>query len=273
MRFKKEIIISILITIISLGVYLYLFDYADRRIVFLYEHIGLKPFDRMTTGRYWMTGFVLSGFLTFLYLIAQLISRFIIKMEKIYWVTIIKLSWIPLILGIVIITMTLGEPKMTLSIAISSATALMIGFSVADDLIMNFKSTITYLITGLGLVPFLVLFRALELPGKGILTLNISILVVVISIVCGFLWLLIANRLFIKHKAPLIKVIKGILAISYLGLPVFHYLIATPKGIPYITSSDNFFADNIVLRITNWILLILIVVLGDKLTKRIMPSG
>jgi hypothetical protein len=274
---KGEIIISILVIVISLGIYFYLFGCADRKIVFLYEHLGLTPFDRMTTGRYWMTGLVLSGFLTILYLITQLILRFTIKPEKISWKTIVKFSVIPLIIGVVLITMTLGEPKLTFLIAISSVLALTIGiaigFSVIDDLIKDYRPTFIYLICGLGLVPFLLFFRVLELPEKGILAMNISVLVIVISIVGGFFWLLISYRIFKYNRPRLTNVIKGTLAIGYIGLPLLHYLIATPKGIPYITSADNFFADNMILRITNWILLTLIVFLVDKLTKRTMPGG
>ena len=274
---KVEIIISIFVTVISLGIYFYLFGCADRKIVFLYEHLGLTPFDKMTIGRYWMTGLVLSGFLTILYLITRLILRFTIKLEKISWRTIIKLSVIPLIVGVVLITMTLGEPKLTFLIAISSSSALIIGvsigFSVVDDLIKDFSPTFIYLIFGLGLVPFLVLFRVLELPEKGILAMNISVLVIVSSIVGGFFWLLISYRIFKFNRPRLTDVIKGTIAIGYIGLPLLHYLIATPKGIPYITSADNFFADNMILRITNWILLILIVFLVEKLTKKTMPSG
>lgn len=273
---KAEILISILVIVISLGVYFYLFGCADRKIVFLYDHLGLTPFDKMTTGRYWMTGLVLSGFLTILYLIARLVLRFI-KSEKISWKAIVKYSMIPLIIGVVLITMTLGEPKLTFLIAISSALALMIGiaigFSVVDDLIKDYRSTFIYLIVGLGLVPFLLLFRVLELPEKRILAMNICVLVILISIVGGIFWLLILYRIFKKDRPTLINVIKGTVAIGYIGLPLLHYLTATPKGIPYITTADNFFADNMILRITNWILLILMVFLVDKLTIRIMPKG
>lgn len=267
---KKEIIISILIIFISLGVYFYVFGCADRKIVFLYDHLGLKPFDRITTGRYWMTGLVLSGFLTILYLIIQLILRFILKSE-ISWKTIAKFSFIPLYTGVVLITMTFGEPKMTFLIAISSVLALTIGiaigFSVIDDLIMDYRSAFIYLISGLGLVPLLILFRVLELPEKGILSMKISILIIVISIVGGFFWLLICYRIFKLNMPRFTNVIKGTLAIGYIGLPILHYLIATPKGIPYITSADNFFADNMILRITNWILLIFMVFLVDRLNN------
>jgi hypothetical protein len=265
------------VTSFGLGVYYYLFGCADRKIVFLYEHLGHTPFDSMTTGRYWMAGFLLSGLLTLLYLPASLILRLIIKSDKISWKPIVLFSMIPLMIGIVFIIMNLGEPKLTFIIAISSFLALIIGisigFSVIDDLIKDYKSRFTYLLFGLGLVPFLSLFRSLELPEKGILTMQISVLVIVISIVFGFFWLLIAYRIFKRCRPKWINEIKGTLLIGYIGLPVLHFLIATPKGIPYITTSDNFFADNMIIRLSNWILLFLMVFSVDKLTKRKKPVG
>lgn len=268
----SEIVISLLIISISLGVYLYLFNYADRKVVFLYDHLGHTPFDSVTSGRYWMTGFILSGFLTIIYLIIKLLLKLISGEDNPSWKTIIKISILPLIPGILIITMNFGEPKLPFLLAISSAftliVGLLIGLSIVDDLILNFKSTAKYLITGLGLVPFLIFFRALELPGKGILTMKISLVVAIISIVVGLFWLFMAHLLTRKNKTSFIKVITGTLAITYLGLPVLHYLVATPKGIPYITTSGNIFAENIALRIIIWFLLILLAFLGEKLSKR-----
>lgn len=266
----SEIIIAILIVLISLGVYSYLFNYADRKVVFLYYHLGHTPFDTMTSGRYWMTGFVLSGFLTIFYLIIKLTLKLLSAIDQPRWKTIVKMSFLPLLFGILIITMNFGEPKMTFSLAISSAATLIIGliigYSIVDDLFINFKSTKNYLITGLGLVPFLTLFRTLELPAKGILTWGTSITLTIISIGGGLLWLSIAH-LLTDNKSSLVKVLTGTMAITYLGGPVLHYLVATPEGIPYITTSGNVFAEDMVLRITTWILLILLAYLGEKLSK------
>ena len=71
---------------------------------------------------------------------------------------IIKISWIPLILGIVYIMVTFGEPQTLFLIAIGSVVTMVIGlafvFNTVDDLLTDFKSTIMYLITGLELVLF-----------------------------------------------------------------------------------------------------------------------
>lgn len=270
----SEIIISILIILISWAVYIYLFTFADRKIVFLYDHLRSTPFDVRTTGRYWMVGLVLSGFLTIAYLVLKLIIKLIPNSEESNWKAILKISCVPLALGIVIITMNFGEPQMTFLIAISSAASLIfgliIGLSVVDDLILNFTSTLIYIIMGLGMVPFLTLFRVLELPSKHVVTLTTATFVSVLSIIGGLFWIIITNN----HKVKIlpINIIKGTLIISYLGGPVLHFLFVTTNRIPYITASSNFFADNYLLRITTWILLILIVLLGDKLSKTIIPD-
>jgi hypothetical protein len=269
---KGDILASVFVTVISLSVYLYLFAYADRTIVFLYEHLGLNPFDKMTTGRYWMAGLILSGFLSVFYLIYRLIARWIFPSEDVSWLTVVRNSALPLIAGILFITMTFGEPVMPFSIAIGSALALIvgmaIGFSVVDDFLNDVRSTFVYLIGSLGMVPFLMLFRLLELPGKGGLSMITSVTIVWMTLIGGFVWLFLFFRLT-KHRSMQWKnVIKGTLAIAYIGLPMLHYFLATPKGIPYITTAENFFAKKMMVRIANWILLVGIVFMVDKLSQK-----
>jgi len=201
-----------------------------------------------------------------------LILLFIIKPVQISWKFIVMVSAIPLMIGVLLITMTLGEPKMTFLIAISSALALTIGiaigFSVVDDWIKDYKSTFIYLVFGIGLVPFLLFFRVIELPQKGLLAMDMALLVIVFSVAGGIFWLLLFYRIFKPTRPGRLNVVKGTMAIGYVALPFLHYLIATPKGIPYITTADNFFPENMILRVANWCLLLLMVFLVDKLIKR-----
>jgi hypothetical protein len=267
-----EFLIPSILIMVSLSVYLYLFGFADRKIYFLYGHLGLQPFDEMTMGRYWMTGLVLSGYLSVLYLLVRLIILFIIKSNNLSWITTIKLSALPLIFGILWITMTMGKPVMPFNIAFSSALALIIGTaigcSVVDDVINDYKSTCIYILFAVGLIPFLTLFRVIELPDKGLLSVNVSVLVIISVLLIACIWLLLLYRIFKKFRPKFFNIIKGTLAIAYVGLPVIHHLLATPKGIPYITTADNFFAAHIWIRMVNWAILILLVYGFDKLSKK-----
>lgn len=258
-----EITIAILILLFVWIVYTWLFMYADRKIVFLYDHLGSTPFDSITSGRYWMAGLLLSGFISVFYYTVRLAAGSDIEVS---WQGVMKKITIPLFVGIIFIMMTMGSPKMPLLIAISSATAttigLCIGLSVADDLMTHLLKTIAATAIGSGFVPFLILFRVLELPSNGIVTLNLAIWIVVLSVLAGFIWLWIATYFFRIYAPSRFQILKGILFLAYLVLPVIHYLFATPKGIPYITSSSNFFANNILLRFINWILLVVFVYTG-----------
>jgi len=136
---RYEIIIAIILIIITLGVFVYIFAFANREVVFLYNHLGFKPFDRITAGRYWMLGFIVSGFLAMLYFILRLILLFINNSitEILNCWSIIKITSIPLIFGIAIITMTLGDPILPFFTAISIPAVLIVGliieFSTIDD--------------------------------------------------------------------------------------------------------------------------------------------
>lgn len=260
----KEIIFSGVVLIVACGAFVYFFEYADREIVFLYNHNGWGPFHPMTAGRYWMLGLVLSGWMWPLFLPARWIKTDL--------KTVLKIISLPLIAGIVLITTLCGDPKMPFGIGLSAAIALLlglaVGFSVAGDLIDDFKKTLVHLITGLGLVPFLILFRTLELPGKGLMGWPGVSGVILFSIAGGLTWMIFSFIIFKKYNLSAFHLLKGILFLSYVALPVIHYFTATPKGIPYITTSDNFFADNLLLRVANWLLAIFMVVAVKKITGK-----
>lgn len=271
MKFR-EVVTVWLVILVSFSAYIYLFVFADRDVVFLTGQFSQDPFDSMTRGRYWMSGLVLGGMLTIIYLIIQGLFKGIIHSEIVSYKKVVGRALVPLNLGIVIIMMFFGDPAMTLPVALSAAFALssgiFIGFSVADDLFANYRSTFIYLSTGLGLVPILVLFRVLELPQRGILATNEAMLIALGVVLFGVGWLLLFYRMFRNKRPAWTHVLKGTLAAGYLGLPLLHYITATPEGIPYITSSDNFFADNMALRVTTWGLLMMLAFLADKLTRQ-----
>ncbi|MCF8295861.1 MAG: hypothetical protein K9I34_07330 [Bacteroidales bacterium] len=267
---RSEKFLAAFFALIALGVYGYIFGYADRRIVFLYEHLGFTAYDPITVGRYWMAGLLLSGFLSLLYMLIRVVGRFTLISNHLSGMKILQYAFLPLIPGILLIITLMGEPRLDISIAFSSLLALMvglvIGFNLADHSMTDFRRLIQHFLASLGLVPFLLLFRALELPGKGFLAMPLAVLISVLSLAGGFLWLYLAFRLHQTNRLSKSLLIQCTLAIAYLGLPMAHFLVATPPGIPYITSSDNFFADHWTLRILTWVLLPLLVFTAAKLT-------
>ncbi len=101
---------------------------------------------------------------------------------------------------------------------------------------------------GLGLVPALLLLRAVELPGRG---LSVSPAVAwgaaIGGLVAGALWLALVGGLRRWRRRPspnaLALFLAG-LALSYLLLPLAHYLLAGPPGFRYLSDAANFFAVN-----------------------------
>lgn len=267
-----EVVTAFLVILCSLGAYAYLFVFADREVVFLYGLFSQDPFDSMTRGRYWMSGLVLGGMLTIIYLVIQGFFKWIIHSETLSYKKVVGLALLPLNLGILSIMMFFGDPAMTVPLALSSAFALssgiFVGFSIADDLMADYRSTSIYLFTALGLVPFLLLFRVVELPQRGFLAASEALWIALGVLLVGFGWLLLCYRVF-RHKRPgWIHVLKGTIAAGYLGLPLLHYMVATPEGVPYVTSSDNFFADSLAIRLITWGFLMAMAFLADKLSRQ-----
>jgi hypothetical protein len=267
-----EITISMVFILLSILAYWYLFAIADRKAVFLYEHLGSEPFDQMTVGRYWMAGLILSGCLAMIYFFAKLLMRLIYKELQLNKLKILIFSSCILFPATCVIMMNGKHPVMPLDIALSSAIALIIGLALGLNYVdLLFKKTKTTLITTIyaaGIVPILILFRVIELPAKGILNEKTALLIFLSVLISGFLWLSLANRFTRKFRIHMKDTLTAGFFAAYVVLPMIHYLIATPKGYPYISSSDNFFPDSYLLRIVNWISVTAIVILADKLRKR-----
>ena len=261
----REVILSILVTILAIGAYLYASVFADRKNIFLYEHLGAGPFDPMTTGRYWMFGFVVAGFICALLFFILSLLNINKKRAGLNVTKIITYTSIPLLVSVLLIVLSFGEPALTFSLSLSTAVTLIfglvVGISFVNDLTTKWLITVKQMVIGVGLIPFAVLFRALELPGKGILSMNTAIKIPVATFVFGTIWVIVTKWIFRKQEIKNILVLREIAVMYCLGLPVIHFFVTVFERHPYITSSDNLFADNIWLRFINW-LLIAVVIIG-----------
>jgi hypothetical protein len=130
---------------------------------------------------------------------------------------------------------------------------------------------------GVGLVPPLLLLRAIELPARG---LSVSVLAAnvfaIASIVVGIVWLsgLSAARAWWRDPAPSVGAIfiAG-LCWSYLVLPLAHYIFATPSDFRYITTVNNFFAYAPEIQIAAWIVAGILAVGAAKLGNKVKFGG
>lgn len=262
--------------------YYYAFAVADRNTFFLYGHLGFKPLDDITVGRYWMTGFVFSGFVSVPALIMFLAFRMISHRTGSLNIVlspyrILFFSYVPLVPVLFLIIMFAGTrvlPSLIfLYVLISVFAGLFLVIITASHLVLSPDFFLYELIIASGLVPFILLSRAVELPSKGIMSSSDAWLIAALSLWFSFLWLWVFYFAFRKKKLnPFYITVISFFA-AYVMLPVLHFMSRVPSGMPYITASSNFFADNMLLRTFVLILAVSIVFVFNKLSIKRISNG
>ncbi|MBP6787983.1 MAG: hypothetical protein KA170_10385 [Candidatus Promineofilum sp.] len=258
----RPLLDAALITLFVLALFFHWFGLANRYVLFLYGHSApgiplTQPFDAMTASRYWMSGLVAAGAVLLLYVAANWLGgRFAAQRGRSFgapspW-SVWRLCALPLAVGIPLITMTVNAPTLPLSLAAAATATTLAGLAVglpAGRWAAERPGDLLWLAAdGLGLVPALVLLRAVELPGRG---LSVSPVVAwgaaVAGLVAGAVWLGLLGflRRRRRREAPgAVTLFAAGLAHSYLLLPLAHYLLAGPPGGRYISDAANFFAVN-----------------------------
>jgi hypothetical protein len=255
-RWKSASLHALPVCLFILGLFYYWFAIADRYAIFLYGHLGATPFDEVTSSRYWMSGLVASGAVMVAYTITNwLLGRVAALRHLGYcpptWWHVWTLCVIPLAVGILCITMTVNWPTLSPANATPCAVVALIGLALAlvpGSLAAQRPSELGWLILdGLGLMPSLLLLRAVELPSRGLLTVGAAYLVAFGSVFAGVVWLGAMSGLHAWRHRPwpgASKVFVAGLCLSYLLMPLVHHLFFTPPKYRYISASSNFFAHS-----------------------------
>jgi len=245
------------ICVFILGLFHYWFAVADRHVIFLYGHLGATPIDEVTSSRYWMSGLVVSGIVMVGYAIANwFVGRIAGLRHRGYhppaWWHVWALCAVPLAIGIPVITMTVNWPTLPLSLATACALVTLIGLALAltpGSWAAHRPLDLGWLIfDGMGLMPTLLLLRAVELPAKGLVGVPTAYLVAFGGTLGGAVWLVIMTGLRKwRHKAwpEASALFVAGLCLSYLLMPLVHHLFFTPPQYRYISTSSNFFAFNL----------------------------
>jgi len=99
---------------------------------------------------------------------------------------------------------------------------------------------------GMGLMPSLLLLRAVELPGRGLMiSAPIAYLAALGGTVAGAVWLCIMTGLRKwrrKSQPGASTLVAAGLCLSYLLMPLAHHLFFTPQDYHYISTASNYFA-------------------------------
>ncbi|MDW8069663.1 MAG: hypothetical protein RML46_12215, partial [Anaerolineae bacterium] len=262
---KTALAHAVLLSLLEIGLFYYWFGVANRHVIFLYEHYGAGPFDGPTLSRYRMAGLVASGAVLVFYgianwFVARLAGVFYRRYTVPEWWRVWLLCLPPLAIALPWLMTTLNWPPMPLSIALTTTAialgslplALAPGRLAAEDLGELMWQTLA----GLGLAPSLLLLRAVELtermpPGR-------AISIAIGSTLAGAGWSLAVAWLYSWRKGRRWRVgdlLISTLCLAYLLGPLAHYLFFTPPGYRYITVAANFFARNLVIQITCFLIL------------------
>ncbi len=255
------------IVLFVLGLFYHWFAIADRYAIFLYGHVApnillAQPFDAMTRSRYWMAGLVAAGAVMVIYTAFNwVLGRIADRREQDYCPPTCWRVWVlcaaPLIIGIPAITMTRNTPTLPLGLAAACVIATLAGLALAllpcEWAARRPVDLIWLAFDGLGLMPILLLFRSVELPGRGVsVSMPLAVLFATGGLLAGIAWLGVMSglRAWRRRPAPTAgALLASGLCLSYLLMPLVHHLFATPPGYRYISTASNFFAFNPVLQL------------------------
>jgi hypothetical protein len=159
------------VCLLVLGLFYDWFVVANRSVIFLYGHLGAAPFDKFTSGRYWMSGLVATGAVLILYTTANWVYG---RMVGLRYGTYYPPEWwqtwllcvVPLGLGILTITMTLNWPTLPWPTALACVVATLLSLPLAlapSSLAAQHPAELGWrALYGMGLLPSLLLSRAIE---------------------------------------------------------------------------------------------------------------
>ena len=278
-RWQTALLYALPVSLLVLGLFYYWFAVADRYFVFLYYHpMGsvvpdTSPFSTVTSSRYWMAGLVASGAVLTLNTAANwLLGRLSAGYYPPAWWRVWLVSAIPLAIGIPLITMSANVPVLPLTNAAQATLAALAGLCLAllpGEMATRRPVELFWLaLDGLGLMLILVTIAGLQnLPRWLASGGTLWLLMLVRVLTAAGAWLLVVTSLRTLLRTPLPNAATLFLAgltVSYVLMPLVHHVLGT-DGLFYITNSNNFFTDSIVLQLSIWLLVAGLVWLLDRL--------
>ncbi len=254
------------VTLGVLGLMLYWFAFANRAVVFLYDHdmgplfSDTSAFSAVTRSRYWMAGLVASGMVLLLYApIGWILGRWRRSYRPPSWRRVWLGCAIPLAVGIPLITMTANMPVLPAVDALLTTAFTLVGLAfalAASELAAAAPGRFLRLaVAGLGVAALAFSFtlaeRSFAFAQRGN---SYGILLLLAGAVLGVTILLAATfvqrRLRLKAETPTALLAAGV-CWAYLFLPAAHHLFFT-DGWFYITTMDNFFSLSWPVFVVGW---------------------
>ena len=202
-----------------------------------------------------MAGLVAAGAILVIYTALNwVVGRAAAWQRRVYlapaWWRVWLLCALPLFVGIPAITMTVNTPTLPFDLAIACVAATLAGLALAlwpgAWAAQRPRDLLWLAGDGMGLMPVLLLLRAVELPGRGVsVSVSLAWAFALGGILAGVAWLGLMTGLRVWRRTPIpsaCELMAAGLSLSYLLLPLVHHLLATPPAYRYISAASNFFA-------------------------------
>lgn len=276
---RKNLRHAVPVTLGVLGLMLYWFVFANRTVVFLYDHdMGPRvpdtgAFSLVTRSRYWMTGLVASGIVLALYTtLAGLLGRGLRGYRPPPWRQVWGWCALPIALGVPLITMTLHAPVLSLSDALLTTLFTLAGLAFAlapGEVAAAAPGRFLWrAVDGLGVAALLFCFTLVEQAAAlaqrgnhyGVVLLAAGAVIGVV-ILAGAAR---AQRRLCMTPAGVAPLLAGGVCWAYLLLPAAHHLFFS-DGWFYITTMDNFFPTSWAVFAIGWMMTGLIVAVVVRL--------
>jgi hypothetical protein len=267
-----------------LGLFYFWFAIADRYHIFLYNHLGTTPFDEMTRSRYWMSGLVAAGAVMMGYILVNwFLGRLAGLRYRAYtppaWWRVWLWCFVPLVAGIPVITLTCNNPTLPPIDALACLGATLIGLALAlwpGSIAARQPGELVWLtLAGAGLLPSLLLLRAVELPGRGLsVSPTLAYGVALGANLAGVIWLALLSwvQLKLHYHLEAKKLLLAGCCLGYLLLPLVHHVLFTPPEFRYISSASNFFAFNPLIQGVSWVAAVVLAGGITQLQQRVLSS-
>lgn len=128
---------------------------------------------------------------------------------------------------------------------------------------------------GVGLMPGLLLLRAVELPSRGLVSVPTAYLIALGGTFAGAVWLGVMTGLRAWQRRASLGAsnlfIAG-LCLSYLLMPLAHHLLFTPADYRYISASSNFFAGNICVQLVFFFIAAILAIGITRLRQKVIHA-
>lgn len=272
---RKVFAYALPITLGVLGLMLYWFAFANRAVVFLYDHdMGLhiadtSAFSWVTRSRYWMTGLVASGVVLVLHtMVAWLVGRWRRGYRPPQWRQVWRMCAPPVGLGVLLITMTLNTPVLPLTDALLTALFTLAGlaFALAPGAVAATAPQRFFwlAIDGLGVATLVFCFTLVE-QAVALMQRGSQYGVILIAAGAAIGMFILAGSSWAQRRPGVGspnagQLLAGGVCWAYLLLPAAHHFFFS-DGWFYITTMDNFFPSNWMIFVMGWTLTALLVAL------------